>query len=69
MFPGTSRPSAETNRSRFGVGLGLILTPNMAMSRPTSGPEPAAIPIWIRPFDRAQPSARLLIAPLNMGIG
>ena len=37
ILPGTSRPSAETNRSRFGVGLGLILTPNMATSRSTSG--------------------------------
>ena len=40
ILPGTSRPSAETNRSRFGVGLGLILTPNMATSRSTSRPEP-----------------------------
>jgi len=39
ILPGTSRPSAETNRSRFGVGLGLILTLNMATSRPTSRPE------------------------------
>ena len=37
---GTSRPSAETNRSRFGIGLGLTLTPDMATSRSTSGPEP-----------------------------
>ena len=37
---GPSRPSAETNRIRFGVGLGLILTPNMATSRSTAGPEP-----------------------------
>ena len=40
ILPGPSRPSAETNQSRFGVGLGLIiLTPNMATSRSTSRPE------------------------------
>ena len=38
ILSGTSRPSAETNRSRFGVGLRLILTPNMATSRATSRP-------------------------------
>ena len=43
ILPGTSRPSAETNRSRFGVGLGLILTPNMATSRSISRPEPKLV--------------------------
>ena len=38
ILPGPSCPSAETNRSRFGVGLGLILTPNMATSWSISGP-------------------------------
>jgi len=46
----TSLTSAETNRSRLGVGLGLILTPNMATSCSISGP--------------ARPSARQLITPL-----
>ena len=55
---GPSRPSAETNRIRFGVGLGLILTPNMATSRSTSG----------RLSRGSLPVARLLIAHLNMGI-
>ena len=69
-MPGTSRPSAETNRSRFGVGLGLILTPNMATSRSTSGPEPkapllVAITILIRPSDRARPSARVMYTVLS----
>ena len=40
ISPGTNRPSAETNRSRLGVSPGLILTPNMATSRSTYGPEP-----------------------------
>ena len=39
ILSGPSRPSAETNRSRSGVGLGLTPTPNMATSRSTSGPE------------------------------
>ena len=40
ILPGTNRPSAETNRSRLGVSPVLILTPNMATSRSTYGPEP-----------------------------
>ena len=52
----------------------LILTPNMATSRSISrrlsrGSLAVAIPILIRPSDYARPSARLLVAHLNMVIG